>query len=142
MLPGGRMQALFFRPFRYAVVADFSQSNFGQSIFGQPIWPAEKIGRAKTTMAKNGLANIGFGQHWSNQDGQNGIGQSRSLPPDACIMALGELKHEFWLHVANQIIRSSGTQNKSNNQADCKSSTFWMCSRKTRCSSVFDSTWP
>ena len=39
----------------------------------------EKIG-----LAKIGLAKIGFGQNWSNQDGQNGIGQSRRRGAQMC----------------------------------------------------------
>ena len=31
-------------------------------------------------MTKNGLAKFGLAQNWPNQDAQNGIGQSRSLP--------------------------------------------------------------
>ena len=38
--------------------------------------------RSRNGLAQNGLAKIGFGQKpkWPNQDGQNWIGQSRSLP--------------------------------------------------------------
>ena len=83
-------------------------SGFGPSPF-EPLpraWPTFQSPTMTHTRSNNGLTQIGFGQNWpgqnhdgqkrigpnwSNQDGQKGIGQSRSLPADL-LLELGTLE--------------------------------------------------
>ena len=59
-----------------------------------PVWPTFQSPTMTHTRSNNGLAKIGlakkgFGPNWPNQDGQNGIGQSRSLPPGLGVRGWG-----------------------------------------------------
>ena len=51
-----------------------------REVLPSPSGPTGWVPTMTHTRSKNGLAKIGSGQNWPNQDGQNGICQSRSLP--------------------------------------------------------------